>query len=116
MQLLVLVLSKVECLGKILSEMLNAGLGEATVFDSYGMLQTLNENNIEPPPIFSSLRHYMNRSQSGNKIVLLVIQEEKVKLACDIINKVTGGLSNPNTGIVFTLPVSYSEGIDKPRN
>jgi hypothetical protein len=28
-----------------------------------------------------------------------------------IVNKVTGGLDKPNTGIIFTVPVKYMEGI-----
>ena len=114
MELLVLILIKVECLGEILSEFMRSGLGDATVLDSYGMLQTLDANSVEPPPIFSSLRHFVNRSQSGNKTVLLVIKKERVAQACEIIEKVTGGLSRPNTGIVFTLPISSALGINLP--
>lgn len=111
MKLLVLVLNKTECLGQILSELLDAGLHGATVIDSQGMLRVISHDTVEPPPIFGSLRKYMTPSHEMNKTVFIVLPDEKIEIARKIINKVTGGIDKPDTGIMFAMPLSFVDGI-----
>ena len=111
MKLLVLVLNKTECLGRLLTELLNAGLKGATVIDSQGMLRVLSSDSVEPPPIFGSLRKFMTPSHEMNKTVFIVLPDEKINVARKIINDVTGGIDKPDTGIVFAVPLSFADGI-----
>ncbi len=112
MKLLVLVLNKTECLGAILSELMNAGLKGATVIDSQGMLRVISHDTVEPPPIFGSLRKYLTPSHEISKTIFIVLPDEKIDTARTVINKVTGGLSKPDTGIMFALPIDFVEGIN----
>ena len=41
----------------------------------------------------------------------MVIADDQVALVSRILNEVTGGLDKPDTGILFTTPVSYMEGL-----
>jgi hypothetical protein len=41
----------------------------------------------------------------------MVTKEERVKEISKITNDVTGGLDKPDTGILFTLPIDYLEGL-----
>lgn len=111
MQLLVLILNKTECLHGILSGFLDSGIKDATIYDSMGMLQYIGHDTVEPPPIFGSLRKYLNPDHENNKTLLTLVRDDQVQIAMDIINKETGGLAKAGTGVAFTLPVSRTEGL-----
>ena len=111
MQLFVLILNKTECLPKLLGEFLSAGIKGATIYDSMGEVQYIGHETVEPPPIFGSLRKFINHDHEQNKTVLVILRDEQVEAARAIVNKVTGGLDKPGTGIIFTVPVSFVEGI-----
>lgn len=111
MQLFVLILNKTECLPKLLGEFLSAGIKGATIYDSMGEVQYIGHETVEPPPIFGSLRKFINPDHEQNKTVLVILRDEQVEAARAIVNKVTGGLNKPGTGIIFTVPVSFVEGI-----
>ncbi len=111
MKLLVLVLNNKECVSKILREMLLNNIGGATILESTGMLKTINEQSIEPPPIFGSLRQFITPTGNTNKTLFMVLEDEKVEAVCEIVRKCTGGLNAPNTGIMFTVPILTTEGI-----
>lgn len=111
MQLFVLILNKTECLPKLLGEFLSAGIKGATIYDSMGEVQYIGHETVEPPPIFGSLRKFINPDHEQNKTVLVILRDEQVEAARAIVNKVTGGLDKPSTGIIFTVPVSFVEGI-----
>ena len=111
MQLFVLILNKTECLPKLLGEFLSAGIKGATIYESMGEVQYIGHETVEPPPIFGSLRKFINPDHEQNKTVLVILRDEQVEAARAIVNKVTGGLDKPGTGIIFTVPVSFVEGI-----
>ena len=111
MQLFVLILNKTECLPKLLGEFLSAGIKGATIYDSMGEVQYIGHETVAPPPIFGSLRKFINPDHEQNKTVLVILRDEQVEAARAIVNKVTGGLDKPGTGIIFTVPVSFVEGI-----
>ena len=111
MQLFVLILNKTECLPKLLGEFLSAGIKGATIYDSMGEVQYIGHETVEPPPIFGSLRKFINPDHEQNKTVLVILRDEQVEAARAIVNKVTGGLDKPGTGIIFTVPVSFVAGI-----
>lgn len=111
MQLFVLILNKTECLPKLLGEFLSAGIKGATIYDFMGEVQYIGHETVEPPPIFGSLRKFINPDHEQNKTVLVILRDEQVEAARAIVNKVTGGLDKPGTGIIFTVPVSFVEGI-----
>lgn len=111
MQLFVLILNKTECLPKLLGEFLSAGIKGATIYDSMGEVQYIGHETVEPPPIFGSLRKFINPDHEQNKTVLVILRDEQVEAARAIVNNATGGLDKPGTGIIFTVPVSFVEGI-----
>lgn len=111
MQLLVIILNKTEYLGRLLSQMLENNICGATVLDSTGMLKVISEDKMEPPSIFGSLRGFVNPSRESSKTVFMVLPDEQIKAAKRIVKEVTGGFDKPNTGIMFTIPVSNAEGI-----
>lgn len=111
MQLLVLILTKTECMPRIVSGMVGAGLGDPTVIDCEGALNVIDSSNVEPPPIFGSLRYILGQSKRESKMMFAVLPDEKIDEAKKLIDKEVGGIKNPNTGIMFTLPISSVEGL-----
>ncbi len=111
MQLLVLILTKTECMPRIVSAMIASGLGDPTVIDCEGALNVIDSSNVEPPPIFGSLRYILGQSKRESKMMFAVLTDDHIATAKKLIDKEVGGIKNPNTGIIFTVPVSSVEGI-----
>lgn len=109
MQLLFIVLNKTECLDEILTRFGENGICGATVIDSKGMAQSLYDH--DELRFVASLRMLFEPSHAENKTIFVVLKEEKVAEVSKIVNEVTGGLNQPDTGIIFTVPVQYIEGI-----
>lgn len=113
MQVLFLVLSKVDVMPKIVASLVQNGCGDPTVLGCEGAVQFIAKSNIEPPPIFGVLRHIVNPDSREQKLLLTVIPDEKVDAAEKIIDGLVGGIDNPNTGIMFTLPITHVKGLAK---
>lgn len=109
MQLLVIVLNKTECLDTILERFYDEKISGATILDSRGFAQSLSDH--EELSFIASLRMLLDPDHKENKTIFMVVDEEKVKRVSKIVNEVTGGLDKPDTGIIFTLPISYVEGL-----
>ena len=109
MQLLFIVLNKTECLDDILTQFGENGICGATVIDSRGMAQSLYDH--DELRFVASLRMLFEPSHEENKTIFLVLEEDKVATVSQIVNQVTGGLDNPDTGILFTVPVQHIEGL-----
>ncbi len=108
MQLVVIVLNKIEVLDKMLKEFGNANIPGATILDSKGMAMELGE--IDELRFLGSLRMMLNPAHHESRTIFLVVDEEKIPTISEILNNVTGGLEKPDTGVMFSLPVNYTEG------
>lgn len=113
MLLQVLILRQVDLLPDLLSEFTNAGIVGSTVIDCEGALQVLGQASIDAPPIFASLRKFLNPDQESNKLVLTVLSEEMYPKARNVVANVIGDITAPGTGIIFTVPITNVEGLAK---
>ncbi|WP_099204624.1 hypothetical protein [Scatolibacter rhodanostii] len=111
MQVVFIVLNKIECLSELLEQFMEKGILGATILESQGMAQNLYEDS--ETTIMDSLYTLMRPFHPQNKTIFVVIEDEKVPLVSQIVNEVTGGLENHDTGVIFTMPVSYTEGFKK---
>ncbi len=110
MQVLFLVLNKVECLEGILENFITSGIKGATVIDSMGMARVLEESGSDIP-FFGSIKMLMHEKYPYNKTIFVVIEDNELETALNCIKKETGDLTKPDVGIVFTMPIGYVEGI-----
>ena len=98
----------------ILSALLAENISGATVIDCQGMLKSINEASIEPPPIFGSLRHFINPGNESSKMIWIVPRDaERLARVREIIHAEAGSLDLPNSGILFELPIDNVEGVPK---
>lgn len=114
-QLLILVLNKVDVLDAILDRFMKIGISGATIIDTTGMGRTLAYNdNI---PIFGGLYKFFEDCHPSNKTIFSVIRtEEMLQKAIKAIEDETGDLNDPGVGILFTLPIGYVKGLNGGNN
>lgn len=109
-----IVLNKIECLDELMKKLTQSGIPGGTILDSHGMARSLR-NLQDEFPFMASLREILDLDQEGSKTIFMIAEESQVRTISQILNEVTGGLENPNTGILFCTPVVYIEGLRKNR-
>lgn len=110
MQLLVLILKKLEHMDDLIKHLAESGVKGGTILDGFGMAKALV--NMEDLPIFGMLRHLLeDEDKVTSKVMLFVLKDEQVMTTRDTIKQVIGDLNVPNTGIMFSVPVTYVEGL-----
>ena len=111
MQVLTLVLNKTECLEDLLEKLLESGIQGATILESTGMMRVLDQSG-DAAPMFGALRHMFDPERKSSKTLVMVLSDEDVQRAREIIREVTGGLDKPDTGICFAVPALFVEGME----
>ena len=112
MQLLVLILKKVELYDDLMKRLANGGVKGATILEGTGMAEAIV--NMEDLPMFGMLRRVLaDEERETSKIMLFVETDEQVIATRAIIKEVIGDLTAPNTGIMFAIPLTYVEGLGK---
>ncbi|MDD3411646.1 MAG: hypothetical protein PHY12_12650 [Eubacteriales bacterium] len=114
MQVLTLVLNKTECLEELLEKLLEKGVRGATILESTGMMRVLDQSG-DDAPMFGALRQMFDPERKSSKTLLMVLEDGQVDTVRRIINKVTGGLDQPDTGILFATPALFVEGMGAAR-
>jgi len=111
LKLLVFILNKTDKLDRLLKELADEHLTGATVMNSSGMASSLvNSNDESLSNIFGSLRNMLRENKKENKTIMMVTKEENVSKIETVIERVVGSIDEPNTGILFTIPVDYLRG------
>lgn len=112
MQLLVLVLNRTQFLEPLLKRLAETGICGATVLDSTGMAHMLYQDH-EELPFLGGLRRLISPDRNVSKTIFMVLDDARVDEVRRIIIDVTGGLDQPDSGIMFAVPTTFTEGIDK---
>jgi nitrogen regulatory protein PII len=107
MQLLVAVVNDPEKVDEILSGFLEMGITGATIISSEGMGRVLSHDI----PIFAGLQTLLAGSRPQNRTIFSVIAEDKMESAFALLQDVCGSLTNPATGIAFSLPIAKVVGL-----
>lgn len=112
MQLLFLIIKRTELVDDIMRSLAKAGIHGGTCIDSVGMAKSIS--NMDSLPMIGLLRTILNgedEAQKG-KTILVAIKDEQVEAAKKAIIDITGDLSVPNAGVLFGVPITFSEGIN----
>lgn len=109
MQVLFLVLNKIECLDDLLMRLSEAGVRGGTIIETTGMARALGDH--EDWNILGTLRQMLDPARQESKTLFFVLRDEELALVRRVINEVVGGLDQPDTGIMFGFPLSFVEGI-----
>lgn len=112
MQVVTLVLNKTECLEELLEALLASGIHGGTVLESTGMMRVIEQSG-DDLPMFSTFRQLFDPERKSSKTLVMVLSDEEVQVARRVIDRVTGGLDKPDTGILFAVPALFVEGMKK---
>lgn len=107
----VIVLNKTECLDEIVKKFMSSGISGGTILESRGMARAVKEG--DDIPLVSMLKDVLDFDDNSSKTIFMIAEEDQIRTISQIVNEVTGGLQNPNTGIMFCTPVLYIEGLRK---
>ncbi len=110
MNLLVVILKKADLVSEICKELAEEGVHGGTIIDGTGMASIIEK--MDDLPIFGMLRSILADEDEHDtvKVMFFVMEDEEMKEARKIIRNVIG-LDEPNTGIMFGVPVSFVEGL-----
>lgn len=109
MQLLVVILKKANLVTEICKELAEKGVRGGTIIDGVGMASVIEQ--MDDLPIFSMLKTILaDDDENTVKTMWFVMKDEEIEKAKQVIRD-TIGLDEPNTGIMFGMPVTFVEGL-----
>lgn len=110
MNLLVVILKKADLVTEICKELAEEGVHGGTIVDGKGMASIIEK--MDDLPIFGMLKSILSDDDEQEivKVMLFVMNDEEMEEARKTIQRVVG-LDEPNTGIMFAVPVSFVEGL-----
>ncbi len=112
MQLLILIIHNKQQMEEILVKMMETGIRGGTLVECEGVLQALGQSGLTKPPVFSSLRQYLNPdADDKSKMLFAAMTAENIEKTHKIVAEVTGGLDSANTGVFLTLPIGFTDGV-----
>lgn len=105
-----LILKDVGSLDELLQKLIEAGVSGGTFIEGKGMANALV--NMEDLPMFGGLRQMLSDEEKEvSNIMMFVLKDDQVMAIRSIIKNVIGDLNKPNTGIMFSIPLTYVEGL-----
>ena len=111
MELLMVILKKVDLVDDIMHNLAAIGIKGGTIVEGTGMASSLA--SMEKLPMIGMLRYLLSDEEKLKcKILLLAIDEEQVTFTQDKIKEVVGDFNEPNTGVMFTIPIKNTVGFD----
>lgn len=110
MNLLIVILKKADLITEICKELAEEGVHGGTILDGTGMASVIEK--MDDLPIFGMLKSILADDDDNEtvKTMLFVMDDEEMEKARKVIRGVVG-LDEPNTGIMFAVPVSFVEGL-----
>ncbi len=113
MQLLFLVIKRVELVDEIMRSLAQAGIRGGTCIDSVGMAKSISQ--MDNLPMIGVLRSILNGGEDvtqKGKTIFVAVNDDQVETAKNAIIGITGDLSEPNAGVLFGVPITFAEGIN----
>lgn len=109
MKMLMLILNKTDVMEDLLHAFADGGVRGATILDSIGMARAIGD--YRDGLFLGALTRLLDPDADENKTLFTVVRDDQVQHVLDIITSVVGDLDQPDTGIVFTMPIEYLKGI-----
>ncbi|MGI6192494.1 MAG: hypothetical protein ACOYI3_02855 [Christensenellales bacterium] len=113
MQLLVYITNQSTKMPEVLGSLVKVGVSGATVVNCEGMARLLGSDggSSDDAPMFGVIRSLFNSEYEQGQLLLAVMPDEMILPAKEAIKSICGDFDQPNTGIMFTVPVMHFEGV-----
>lgn len=110
MQLIYVIIKHVNLTDQLMVELANAGVKGATVIDSEGMAKYLYKSeNVQTLDILKQILNKENANES--KTIIMAVNDDMVETVKSTVKSVVGDFNVPNAGVMFGVPITFSEGI-----
>ncbi len=110
MQLIFIIMKQLDKTDDLMIALANAGIKGATIIESSGMAKVLYK--LESIPAVDILGHILNKENTNaSQTILIAVSDDMVDVVRKTAKDILGDLSIPNAGVIFGVPVSFSEGI-----
>ena len=110
MEAVFFILNDVDLLHEILRVWESVGVRGVTVLTSTGLGRINHALFRDDAPLFPSLSEVLEQEHLGHRTLISVVSPEKVDALIQVTEQITGPLAQPNTGMIFTLPVGRVVG------
>lgn len=114
-ELVVLVLNDPGKTEDVLAAWLATGVSGATILDSRGLSHQVSRHRLRDDlPLFPSLEDLLRSREEPHRTLFAVVPDGfDVEALAAATEKITGTLEEPNTGILFTIPVIRAWGLHR---
>lgn len=113
--LVTLVLDNIEHEQDIFDAWEKAGVGGITIIESTGLARIRQKIGYrDDVPLMPSIRSFFHGREEHHRTIFSIVQgEEMVQRLITVTEEVTGKLTEPNTGILFAMPLSHVAGVPR---
>ena len=112
MKLLTLILKQTELISELNDELKKIGVHHGTIIDAKSMTKGLSAWSDDYIIIGGFLRRAKNFEYNEEcKVLLFILKDELLKEAEKVIENVIGDINKPGTGVMFTVPIDFAEGL-----
>ncbi|MBI2845073.1 MAG: P-II family nitrogen regulator [Chloroflexi bacterium] len=116
-ELVIFVLDDPEKSPALLEAWEDAGVTGVTVLESTGMARLRGRLTQDDVPLFPSLRQLFAKGELHHLTFLLVVKDEgERERVVAVIRSTVGDLDQPNTGILFVIPLTYTWGLREQKD
>jgi nitrogen regulatory protein P-II 1 len=114
-ELVVLVLNDPEKIEDVLAAWLTVGVSGATILHSRGLSHQVSHRNLRDDlPLFPSLEGLLRSQEESHRTLFVVVPDGfDVEALVAATERITGTLDEPQTGILFTVPVTHAWGLQR---
>ncbi len=112
--LVVLVLDDPSLCGEVLDRWEEAGAFGVTILESTGLGRVRRKGIRDDYPLMPSLREFLKGDEVRNRTLFSIVEgEELADALIEASQKAIGDLNQPNTGLLFVLPVHKALGLSR---
>lgn len=112
-QMVILVIHDPGKVDAVVDRWVELGVSGLTILDSSGWTQQAGRREIRDDlPLFPSVRKVLRTAEQRNRTIFSVIPDDfDLDTLVAETEAILGGLDDPDTGILFTLPVTRTHGL-----
>jgi nitrogen regulatory protein PII len=112
--IVVLVLHNVDSCNNILNAWEDAGIRGVTILESSGLGRIRQAGLLDDLPLFPSMHDLVRSSETSNRTFFTIVKsQEKIDAIVKATESCVGDLEDPDTGLLFVMPVSHVYGKSK---
>ncbi|MCB9450956.1 MAG: hypothetical protein H6672_05920 [Anaerolineaceae bacterium] len=87
------------------------GATGVTIIDSYGLGSLEEQRQSKELPMFISMASVLHQVRATNQMLFSAVEDHLVDSMIEVAQEMMGSLDNPDTGILFVVPIDRVVGL-----